>query len=1391
MRRARAAAVAAATAGLLAAVAAIAFAGTASARPASAPFAPLAAPITVNMIGDAADASTANPACDSDDTAPGDQCTLRAAIMQANVNPGTDTIAFAIGAGPQTITPASSLPAVTQPAIIDGTTQPGFAGTPIIELNGTAAGASSGLVITAGNSTVRGLVINRFGPAVPGIEAGIQLTNGGNNVVEGNLIGTDITGTIDRGNTGNGIYVSSSNNVIGGTTAAQRNIISGNGKPGIIITALLAAANTNTVQGNYIGTDITGTAALGNDNVGVLIRDGVGNTVGGTAGVSPDACWGACNIISATKRIYTTDGYGIVIHRDVGTATGNIIQGNYIGTDITGTAAFGNVADGVRIDGAAGNTIGGDTPEKRNIIANSGGDGIDLRVAVGTMSAGNTVQGNYIGTDITGTLARANGENGIYINNTPGNTIGGSSAARNIISGNGGAGVKIAGANATGNTLQSNYIGLRPNGATALKNLSHGVFITTSASNNTIGGTAAGQANAIAFNGGDGVYADSGTGNTMRRNEIFSNDGLGIDLGANGEDLNDALDADAGANNLQNTPTLTSAPPGIPATVAGFINAAANTTYTLEFFSTAHGDASPLGEGRFFIGSTAVTTDGAGHHAFSVALTGPVLAGDFVTATATDPAGNTSEYSHDADLDALFDGWETTGIDFDRDGTIDLTLPGANPLHKDLYVEVDAMSGRTFAQATLDRVAAAFAAAPNALVNNPNLADGVALHIEYDERNLPLTDFVSAWTQFNAVKENTLPMFAGGFGTVAQRGNLNANKILGAKKQAYRYAIIGNTHDGGPSSGKAEIGGNDFMVTLGGWTVPGGTADQQAGTFMHEFGHTLGLRHGGDQADLGLDGIPDSGDENGLRYNFKPNYHSLMNYTWQTPKPAMQGWTLDYSRAAFPDLNETNLNETAGIGGHAGHALEVGPAWGHRSVNESGPVDWSNVTNTFGGHDKDGDGIKDNDTGVAADINHIRPGDAASPGDLLSGFEDWSHLNYHFHESPDFADGVNTIDQRDEEPVTDFISNEMKVSGNAVVIEDGDAAADPADHTDFGGAQQSGGTVTRTFTVQNLGNYALNLTGAPRVQVSGPAAAEFTVTLQPASLLVAYSGTTTFQVRFAPTTLGLREATISIPSDDGDANPYDFGVAGTGLVPVDSDGDGVSDATDNCPSIANPAQTNTDGNFIDLHVFGKLFDDITAVFSDNEGDACDAEIDNDGISNTIEAEVGPAGAYHPWCTGATGPTNPLLSDTDDDLVLDGAECAMGTDPLDAASKPPAAPPGDTDHDGLTDAFEATIGTNPALVDTDGDRLLDSVDYKGYQSNPLDIDTDGDACPDGREAASVNADVKVNSLDMVAVASHFGPRTSGKYIKDFDVNKDGNINSIDMLIQAKLFTSLPC
>jgi hypothetical protein len=1222
-------------------------AGVTASVPPAVPAAPPAnPPIVVNMVGDAGDTNLADLTCDSDNTTPGSQCTLRAAIMQANASPGLDTIAFAIGTGPKTITPASGLPSITEATIIDGTTQPGFAGTPIIELNGAAAGAIAGLNVTAGDSTIRGLVINRFGVAGAANQAGIALSSGGNNVIEGNLIGTDLTGTLDRRNLGNGIFVNSSNNRIGGKTAAQRNIISANESPGVIITnetwtGTLSSADMNTIEGNYIGTDITGTAQLGNWNVGVLIRSSVLNTVGGTVGVSPAACTGACNIISGTKRKYLTDGYGMVIHM-VG-ASANLVEGNYIGTDVTGTVGFSNVADGVRIDSAVGNTVGGTTAEERNIIASSGSDGVEIRCPApcAPQITGDTIEGNYIGTNVSGTAALPNAENGVYVNSTPANVIGGVAAARNVISGNGGAGVKIAGLLATGNTIQSNYIGVRPDGLTAMKNISHGVYVTTSASNTTIGGSTPGLGNSIGFNGGDGVYVDSGTGNAIRRNEIFSNDGLGIDLGMDGEDLNDPLDADTGVNNLQNWPTITAAPPGIPGTVAGFLNSAANTTYTIEFFGNAHGEPSPLGEGHYFLGTTLVTTDAGGHGAFAVTLAGPVILGDFVTATATDAGGDTSEFSHDADYDGLLDSWETTGIDYDRDGTVDLTLPGANPLHKDLYVEVDSMVGRPLWGTVKDRVTAAFAAAPNALINNPDLADGVALHIENDETNLDRIEFPGNFTEFNAIKGNLSAGVKGGFGTVAQRGNANAAKILGAKKQAYRYGIIGNTHGGGASSGLAEVGGNDFMVTLGGWTLPGGTRDQQAGTFMHEFGHTLGLLHGGNQVDVGPDGIPDSGDENYARFNYKPNYHSLMNYDWQTPKPEYTGWTLDYSRAAFPDLNEANLDENTGIGGHAGHKVVVGPPAGRRTVDESGSVDWSNITNVPAGHDKNGDGIVNNDTGVAADINRLKTSDAASPGDLLTGFEDWSHLKYSFRESPDFADGVNTTYQRDEEPVTDFVSSAMQVSGNAIVVETGDVTPDPLDGTNYGSAQASGGSVMHSFIAQNLGNYPLSLTGAPRVQVSGPNAAEFAVVMQPAGSLPAYSGITAFQVTFAPLALGLRQATISIASSQGDANPYTFAVAGMGVVPADSDGDGVLDAVDNCASVANSAQTNTDAGNTAINRAG----------ADGLGDACDDDVDGDGFTAAQEAAVVPAKSDATYCAIMRADVNGSGKVTLADLIL--------------------------------------------------------------------------------------------------------------------------------------------
>ncbi|MDQ3117178.1 MAG: hypothetical protein M3Q86_11345 [Verrucomicrobiota bacterium] len=206
-------------------------------------------------------------------------CTLREAIDAANANPGADIINFSIfGAGVKTITPTSALPTITEAVTIDGYTQPGAAENTLatgndavllVELNGTLAGfGSSGLGIDSSDSRIRGLVINRF------LTAGITLSGAGadDNIIEGNFIGTNAGGTTDLGNAESGIAVNgASNNLIGGSQPSARNLIAGNGTAGVLIfsTVVGVTASANIVEGNYIGTDATGTAALGNAEDGV------------------------------------------------------------------------------------------------------------------------------------------------------------------------------------------------------------------------------------------------------------------------------------------------------------------------------------------------------------------------------------------------------------------------------------------------------------------------------------------------------------------------------------------------------------------------------------------------------------------------------------------------------------------------------------------------------------------------------------------------------------------------------------------------------------------------------------------------------------------------------------------------------------------------------------------------------------------------------------------------------------------------------------------------------------------------------------------------------------------------------------------------------------------
>ncbi len=303
------------------------------------------------------------------DAGPG---SLRKAITKANASPGKDRIVFRIrGRGPHTIRPASALPIITDPVVIDGYTQrgarpntnpPELGSNAVlkIELDGTKAGASDGLSITAGRSTIRGLVINRFGQ--DGIVVGSWY-----NVIEGNFIGTDVAGGSAAANLGNGVRITAAYNLVGGSSLAARNLISGNLNDGVQI--LGPGATSNRVEGNYMGVDATGTAAIGNGlpepdptgSAAVQITEGASYNIIGSTGAML-GCDGPCNVISGNNRT------GVWINRG---GAHNTVQGNFIGNDVSGTMPLGNARWGVVIaTEASRNTIAG------NRVVWNGHDGV-------------------------------------------------------------------------------------------------------------------------------------------------------------------------------------------------------------------------------------------------------------------------------------------------------------------------------------------------------------------------------------------------------------------------------------------------------------------------------------------------------------------------------------------------------------------------------------------------------------------------------------------------------------------------------------------------------------------------------------------------------------------------------------------------------------------------------------------------------------------------------------------------------------------------------------------------------------------------------------------------------------------------------------------------------
>jgi hypothetical protein len=573
------------------------------------------------VLGAALASASAFTVTNTTDSNPG---SLRQAILDANANPGADIIDFNIpGAGVQTISPTTPLPAITQAVTIDGYSQPGASANTLavgnnavilIELdgNGVTVNGASGLSVTGGATIIRGLAINR-------IDRGILLAGAGGSKIEGCFVGTDAGGTQGRGN-GFGVDVDSPNNIVGGTSPAQRNVISGNDPIGVRVTS----GTGNLVQGNYVGTDKNGTAAI-------LSRSGIeifgeGATIGGA-----DA--GAGNVISGNS-------VGVVSR----STAPSVVQGNFIGTNASGTAALGN-GDGILLDRSDNNLIGGTASGAGNVISGNLNLGISIR------SSTNTVQGNFIGTNAAGTAAIGNRQAGVEIgggfNDNHDNLIGGTTAAAlNVISGNGVNGVRFD-TSGINNSIRGNFIGTQANGTSALGNTEDGIFVSFG-SNQNIGGVVPGAGNVIAFNGGNGVVVSAipvirPNGIAILGNAIHNNGKLGIDLGGGPSGTvtpNDEGDADSGANNLQNFPVITSV--SIVAgstTIAGTLNSTPNTSFRIEFF-----DNDGSGEGQSFLGFGAVTTNGSGNASFNAPVS-QAPGNRRVTATATDPNGNTSEFS--------------------------------------------------------------------------------------------------------------------------------------------------------------------------------------------------------------------------------------------------------------------------------------------------------------------------------------------------------------------------------------------------------------------------------------------------------------------------------------------------------------------------------------------------------------------------------------------------------------------------------------------------------------------------------------------------------------------------------------------------------------------------
>ncbi len=528
---------------------------------------------------------------------------------------------------------------------------------------------------------------------------GLTIENGPNQSATNNLVEQNWFGFNNRSGifilpNRDGINISSADNTIGGTSAKARNLITDDARNGITISSMTldrsnlnpvpipyANPTGNLVEGNFIGT-IGGADHFGNVLDGILIEDASGNTVGGTT--------------SATVNVISANNEGVVVNDDTAghtTSTNNVIEGNFIGLMSDGATPLPNALDGVLLDNASFNTVGGATTGTANEIS---GNNNGLHIT-GPGAVDNLAEGNFIGTDLTGMIGARNAQAGVLIDaGASNNTIGGTSTAtRNVISGNK-FGVSIIDATSTGNLVEGNYIGVAADGATGLPNSAEGILVDNAA-NNTIGGTVAGAADVLSANGigihitgatasgnvvegnfigtdakgvkpvpnsGDGVLIDGGANNntiggtvTVAGNVIEFNAANGVDVvfGPGNAILSNQIDDNAllgialsGYTGPLTAFTLASvASDGVTSTVIqGQITTSNTGTYLLQFFSNPPNPSLNYDyEGQTLLVSQQVVVTTAGSTPFSVTVPQALTAGQVVTFTVTDTANSTSQFS--------------------------------------------------------------------------------------------------------------------------------------------------------------------------------------------------------------------------------------------------------------------------------------------------------------------------------------------------------------------------------------------------------------------------------------------------------------------------------------------------------------------------------------------------------------------------------------------------------------------------------------------------------------------------------------------------------------------------------------------------------------------------